>query len=324
MAHAQFWEHGTMTRRRRFTGIVHFPSALPVGPDALGLAKTVIIGGHRVGLWLPQTDSETMQLNAPSMSEATPLADVLSRSLGSGWGYRSTSKLYYVNHAVASFLLTPTDVMATSEEFRALGDAALQWFEIVRDWAEAWSGIPLREVGRARDSVLSIPTGGGQMAETGTLLGPVFFGAQALTREQVRGAFQRATRNDHLPAEHRLIQSAQVARYEGDLRRAVIDAVSAAEVALGAAITRDMARRRDPSDFIELAIENANGVVGLIKLYSSLGHTPVVSKGKAADQLARVRNLAAHGGHVPTVEQVDVAIKLARDLVRDACPLPTS
>jgi hypothetical protein len=43
-----------VARRRRFTGIIHFPSALPIDLAALGLAEAVKIGVHKVTLTLPQ------------------------------------------------------------------------------------------------------------------------------------------------------------------------------------------------------------------------------------------------------------------------------
>jgi hypothetical protein len=309
-----------VTRRRRFTGIAQFPSALPVGPDALGLSETVKIGEHNVALTLPQ-GNESGALIAPQRS-GRPFPNVLHGALHGGWGYRSTPTLYYVQNAAASLLLTATDEVANSKEFRNLGEAFFRWFEIVRDWAEAWSGVPLGQVGQPRNSALHVATRDGRIAGTGIRLPAVFFGASPLTPEQVRAAFRRASRGERLPTEHRLIQSAQVAKFEGDLRRAVIDAGSAAEVALSSAIMTDLRRSRSISGFAERAVKDANGIMGLMNLYASLGHDPAVSKTKVRNELAEVRNLAAHTGYVPIVQEADLAIQHARDLVQGARPLP--
>src|SRR6266480_4667337 len=94
------------------------------------------------------------------------LTSSTTRSLMGG-GYRSTARLYYVNAAAASLLLAPTDQLATSDEFQNLGEAFLRWFEIVLPWAEAWRGVPLRQVGQPRGSVLHVATDNGLMAGTG-------------------------------------------------------------------------------------------------------------------------------------------------------------
>jgi len=311
-----------VTRRRRFTGIVHFPAALPVGLDALGFDETVKIGVHRVVLALPQVDQSAALITPPQVG-GRPFPDVLHNALLDGWGYRSSARLYYVNAAAASLLLAPTDQLATSDEFQNLGEAFLRWFEIVLPWAEAWSGVPLRQVGQPRGSVLHVATDNGLIAGTGIHFPRVFIGAKPLTLGQVRAAFRRAERGERLPTEHRLIQSAWVARLEDDLRRAVIDAGTAAEVVLSSAITEELRRKRIAPGFVEQTVKDANGIVGLIDLYASLGHAPAVSRGKVADQLARVRNLAAHSGRVPTAQQADLAVQHARDLVRGARPLPS-
>jgi hypothetical protein len=273
---------------------------------------------------LPQVGEQSAALIAPTEANGQPLDEVLLRTLGGGWGYRSTTRLYYVTDAVASLLLSRADHLDASEEFRELGDAFIRWFEIVRDWAEAWSGVPVRQVGQPHGSVLHVATGDGLLAGTAVRTGAVFIGANPLTLMQVRGAFLHASRDERLPTEHRLVQSARIARFEGDLRRAVIAAGTAAEVALSSAITEDLRSRKIAAGFAEQAVKNANGIAGLIDLYASLGHTPAVSKGKVADQLANVRNLAAHGGRAPDAQQADLAIQHAHALVQSARPLPLS
>jgi hypothetical protein len=265
-----------------------------------------------------------MQLVAPLDYRGKPLAEPLLSSFAGHWGYRASAALCYISSARISFLLNPAADVAASSEFRDLGETFLKWFGIVREWAAAWSGEPLRTIGESRGSVLHVPTGGGLMAGSSIRMSSVYIGAAPLTLAQLRSAFGRASRDEHLPVEHRLLLSAQVAQMGGDFRLAVIDAGSAAEVGLAAAISEELGRKGVVGEFIERAIVDANGVVGLASLYAALGHTLAVSKNKVASQLAQVRNGAAHGGRVPTKPEADLAVQHARALVEHARPLASS
>lgn len=312
-----------MPRRVRFHGVAHFPWAIPASPDALGIVEQVGLGSHVCKIALPAATSNAVgtPLEAPLDYRRKPLAEPMLSSFAGQWGYRASATMCYISAARISFLLSPTTNVATSDEFRDLGETFLRWFEIVREWAAAWSHEPLRTIGESRGSVLHVPTGGGLMAGTGLRLGSVFIGAAPLTLAQLRSAFRRASRGEHLPVEHRLLLSAQVAQMEGDLRLAVIDAGSAAEVGLASAISEELSHKGVGGEFIERAIVDANGVVGLATLYAALGHTLAVSKNRLASQLAQVRNEAAHGGRMPTRPQAELAVQHANALVQAARPL---
>lgn len=311
-----------MVRRIRHHGIVQFPWELPLSPDALGLKERIRVGDTTIELALPIAESG--KLTTPLDYRGLPLEEPLQSTFANQWGYRSTTRLYYVRAARASFLLPRTDNIPGLAEYRNLSDEFLAWFEIVQYWAAAWSHQLPRPlgIGQSHNSVFYVPTGGGYMAGSGARAGAVFFGAEPLTLEQLRGALRRASRGEHLPLEHRLLISAEVAHLDHDLRQAVIDAGSSAEVALGTAVAEYLRAKRIAEDFIEQAIVNANGIVGLTSLYNSLGSILPVSRNRVANELARVRNEAAHGGRTPTHNQALQALQHARTLVQAARPLP--
>jgi hypothetical protein len=281
------------------------------------------IGTHFIEIALPIDDFEEngAMLVAPQDYRGGPLAGPLI-NLRTEWGYRSTANLYYIGAAKVSFLLAPTDNVIMSPEFRELEREFLKWFEIVQHWASAWSGQPLREIGRPQGSILNLLTRENRIIGTSIRLPGVFFGATPLNRTQLQSAFRRASRGDQLPVEHRLLLSARIAQMEGDRRLAVIEAGSASEVALAAAISADLTGRRAAMGFIDQTIKDANGVVGLRSLYVALGHTLSVSRNRAISELAEIRNLAVHGGRVPTDPETQGVINHASSIVQEARPLP--
>lgn len=313
-----------MSKRRRFDGVAHFPESLPVEADALGSVHAAKIGSHKVTFTLPVAGSG-MSVVAPKDSRGNDLMEPVLREFKGYWGYRSTERLYYISMARASFLLTPTPNIATSKEYGELGSSFFSWFDIVWHWTAAWSGEPLNsQIGDLRNSAFHVPTGDGRMAGTGTSLGGIFLGATPLSRSQVEGAFRRASAGQHLPTEHQLILASQSALLEGDLRRAVIDAGTAVEVALSSAVARELRARKVAPDFIDKVIINANGMAGLLGLYEAVGNRSPVSRNRLNNELAEVRNKAAHGGHIPLETKAQIAIDHASAIVAHAQPLPQS
>jgi len=124
-----------------------------------------------------------------------------------------------------------------------------------------------------------------------------------------------------LPPEHRLLMQAIMALAEADYRRAAIDAGTASEVALAAAIYEELASKGLNPEFIDRTIRIANGLDGLYSVYQSFGYALPVSPGNVRANLAGVRNDAAHAGRVPSCEEATRAVELAHALVTAAHPL---
>jgi hypothetical protein len=312
-----------MPRRVRFHGVANFPSQIPVGADCLGMLDRIKVEAHSIEFALPIDGAEVngAPLVEPRDYRGEPLAPPLSGLPTLRWGYRSSANLYYIAAARVSFLLTPTDNTATSPEFIKLEREFLRWFDIAKHWASAWSGEPLHDIGRPQESILQILTKNNQVVGSPVRLPAVFFGARPINRAQLQSAFRRASSGDQLPAEHRLLLSAQIAQMDGDRRLAVIEAGSASEVALAAAISADLRTKRATAEFIDQAIKNANGIVGLRSLYVAIGNTLSVSGGRVITELANIRNTAVHSGRIPTDPETRRAIGHASVLVHESRPL---
>lgn len=312
-----------MSRRVRFHGVANFPWQIPAEADCLGMLDRIKVGTHSIEIALPIGDPEAngALLVEPQDYRGEPLAVPLI-NLRTLWGYRSTANLYYIRAARMSFLLASANNVVTSPEFGELEREFLKWFDIVQHWASAWSRQPLREIGGPQESILHILTKENQVIGTPIRFPGVFFGATPLNRAQLQSAFRRASRGDQLPVEHRLLLSARIAQMEGDRRLAVIEAGSASEVALATAISADLKGRKATTEFIDQTIKGANGVVGLRSLYVALGHALSVSRNRVVTELAEIRNLAVHGGRVPTDPETHGAINHASAIVQEARPLP--
>ena len=142
------------------------------------------------------------------------------------------------------------------------------------------------------------------------------------TRIQLTDGIRRASENEGLPIAHQMLQTGWDAAIAGDLRRAVIDSGTAAEVSLASSVAAELSTRGLAISASERIIQQANGVVGLVDLYESLGGNLPVSRRKVMDQLAKPRNDAAHGGQAPDKTGVENAMTVATSIVRTATPLP--
>ncbi|MGX1477476.1 UNVERIFIED_CONTAM: hypothetical protein RKD50_006284 [Streptomyces canus] len=308
-----------MSRRRRYAGIASFPWSLPVDVDALGLVEKVTIGSHEVTLKFPTLGDELL-LTATD-HRGKPLPPQLLKSFEGQWGYRSSKRSCYVEAASASLLLPPAEKLYDFEEFNSLSDDFFSWFKTVQEWAAAWTGKPLGNFDNSHNSAFHVFDGKDHVIASPVLMRTIFIPRHTLSRVQLSEALRHASRGKHLPVEHRMLLSARDAELGGDLRRSVIDSATAAEVALASYVADNLAARGLEQDFIDEMIKDANGIVNLHALCTRLGGDPVVSKGKLTQQLANVRNPAAHGGKTPTPEETTVARKHAETIVQALRPL---
>jgi len=306
-----------------FVGVLHFPWPLPVDGAALGMAHTATIADETILISLPRgsgpasalaTSLGFESLGAPDGVEIAPALSV-AVSRPPGWGYMAETDRYQVSAAMAS----SNDAIDPSKISHGFHD----WFGLVRDWVSAWLGIPSIELGTSRATAMSwLRPDGTLTGEGGGVSSIIVAGSPSADPQTVIGAFDNASSGAPLPAEHRLLLQARDSMWTKDLRATVIDAGTAAEVALGAAIHDDLSSLGVPQDFITKAIETANGVVGLHDLHVSLGHSVPVSRNQIMHQLAQRRNKAAHAGEVPSDTEGRQALTTATAVVNAARPMP--
>ncbi|UGQ39899.1 hypothetical protein [Rhodococcus aetherivorans] len=122
---------------------------------------------------------------------------------------------------------------------------------------------------------------------------------------------------DEPPAEWTFIRDARSAVIAGDYRRAVIDAGTAAELAITELLDQHLSVV-DPT-VADALLARARALEGRSNLMKALG-AGTEPKGFTKD-LKNPRNTAAHKGHAPSKDLAERAIAVAVDLVEQSTPL---
>jgi hypothetical protein len=205
------------------------------------------------------------------------------------------------------------------------------WFALVARWIEVWTGQVIQDNltgrgGRSRsfgalwdmsdDAHPSIQMLRGGHAE---ILDINSFA----TREQLQSAFSRATARQVPPLEWEALRKAMQYLLGNNDRLAVIEAATAAEIAMATAI--DQRLGDISSGGIDKITLNANGAAGLVRLLDALdGKDPEKThRGRVLKLLAEPRNRAVHSGEVPTADVAWTAIRTAQALLQEFSSLPT-
>lgn len=303
-------------------GVFEFPWGLPLDVDCLGLVEQLRIGEHQVTMALPVLggDNQSWELAAPTVCGGEPLPSQLANK--NWWGSRSSERVCNVTAMAVSFALPPQAATPGSPEFTALWQAFVQWFRIVQEWVAAWTRVPLRDFDTSRDPALHILIKDHHLTGSASRGRTIYIEARPLGQAQLKDAFRRASRDEQVPLAHRMLLYAKDAQTGGDLRKAVIDAATAVEIAVADAIRVHLVREGVPTTSIKKGIDKANGVVKLCKLHERLIGSLPLPWGKLANDLAGVRNSAAHEGRAPNEQEARTARKHAKKIVQVLQPLP--
>lgn len=197
------------------------------------------------------------------------------------------------------------------------------WYRLLIEWVEVWtSQLVHRHWQRPpipRGSVWDLSADPPTLTGFGGVSGPIFFQGSdvAATFSHLQAAAKQATAKNQLPAEWTALMTAKRATQS---RLAVIEAGTAAEMALASAIERRLPNMTP--DGVTTVIKNANGVAGLVKLLDAMQGRPPGNRSRVFALLAKPRNLAVHSGEVPSRDVADKAITTATALLEEFSPLP--
>jgi HEPN domain-containing protein len=202
------------------------------------------------------------------------------------------------------------------------------WLARAEAWLDAWTGAvrqPVTRTGMPRIRA-AIPTDDGGLAGVGTggAVPVVIRGQRWAAPEEVTAAFAAASRGLDVPLAHVVLRRSLVELHAGDYRLCVIDACSAAEIALDGALTARLHARGLQNVEIESLLRLSSGISQAFSLYRDvvMAGQSAMSQNRIGDQLARPRNRAVHAGEHPDEAVAERALETAALLVREAVPLP--
>jgi hypothetical protein len=209
-----------------------------------------------------------------------------------------------------------------------VGAAFGAWLARAEAWLDAWTGAvrqPVSRVGTPR-ILAAIPTDDGGLAGVGTG-GPVpvvIRGQRWAMPGEIESGFAAASSGLDIPLAHTVLRRSVVDLYAGDHRLCVIDACSAAEIALGGAVRAHLRAHGLHDADIEQLLRLGPGIGEAFPVYQQLvlSGPSAVSRGRVLDQLANPRNRAVHAGERPDETVAKRAVDTARLLVQEAAPLP--
>jgi hypothetical protein len=173
------------------------------------------------------------------------------------------------------------------------------WLVRAEAWLDIWTGTIRQPVTRVGTPLVraALPDGDGGLAGVGTG-GPVpvvIRGQRWATPEEVTAGFAAASGELDIPLAYTILRRSLVEMHAGEYRLCVIDACSAAEVALDAALTARLRARGLTGAEAERLLRLGPGIAEAFPVYQQLvaAGQSAVSRNRLIDQLANPRNRAA-------------------------------
>lgn len=290
------------------------------------MSLDVAIGRRATTLTLPQEGPETYGRSAPPAERPIPkfppppIAEPRAPELFATLSHAAVTpadavvveaiRLRWRDEAFATSLKDRSS-FAVSDHSKEVG----AWLATVIDWLAAWYGEG-RERGYweprppVRIVLVDDPDEQAFYAEGGGI--PSVGGGVIVERPELVAAFAAASLGTGPPLEYQLIADARFFAMRGDYRYAVINACTAAEIALAQSEDGQPGENElDPS-----------GIAERYKLIAGRRESLPVSVNRVIDQLAGPRNDAAHRGDLLTRDTARRALRTASELLASFAPLP--
>ncbi len=319
---------------------LELPSGFQLDASLLGLVRPATIGGVAVDIVLPDFKPDDdgypfgpkldgrvsadwvghFEKRDPEEERWSPFGSVTqTRRTESGNEEDDTIEAFLTSRLLA----LPGDEL-TLAQARSLKRAADDWTQLLETWLEVVSRQDLQ-----RKFIVAHRTGRSAFVWTdrgensrGSLLGDeqggftINFGkALAITPDDWEKVLAKASDGMEPPEAHMFIRDARQAQNAGNHRRAVLDAATAAEIAL--AELRDGAvKTADPglSAYIEKTVGQIDRLASFLR---AVGKSPPEN---ITEDIGWPRNDAIHRGHDPNAETAAKALRKAEEIVEQASP----
>ncbi|ETA00858.1 hypothetical protein ThrDRAFT_04637 [Frankia casuarinae] len=322
-------------------GIFRLPAPVAVKVAVLASETPVRIGGMDISLVMPslQLLNNGPILTAPAMKTVRNDIDwdERYRSVGSAWGnvshFKSNDPLGANGNAlVRAFVVRHTIATADQPESvrrKERGQNLYQdidaWWRLAADWVEvvARQNLDPHYDGASRpgdDLELWFKYGpDGERVRNPAPISLTMSPVNALESDRWKAILKAASDGRQPPTEHLLLRDAIAANRRGQRRRAVLDAATAAEMALTYLLDQELAGLR--SDVAGYVIEKSRQIGGRVQALKNLGvQLPGDAGKRIMSFLAEPRNTAIHGGREPSVDETREALKVADEIMETASP----
>lgn len=259
----------------------------------------------------------------PSMGVGRPLMAEVRWGFPTSWSPQRRVRQAAIRSAVVLTTLPDGSPFERWQRGEGARDVVERWLVRLIEWLEVFTdidayGAPTRSAMGLLDTTivdLDAPDGVYAMVTANAEHGN---GPGAVGSKWWREAVARTNRSLPPPTAHVYLRDARANSLHGERRRAVIDACTAAEVAM---TTRVLSKAGD-TEHVRRILRNTRGATELYDLVCALD-SPVngVSRARVMNQLANPRNVAAHEGTPPTPDATRLAYEVALQIVGAYSPV---
>lgn len=300
--------------------VVFLLEGVRTAKDALGLEKTVTIGGITFRAVLPVEGRWHTLAAPPAGSQDGEQASGWPSLASDTWGEKAP------NHVIECVgLVLDGATIPPGDEHIAFDHAAARWRQLLRDWLTVAAEGPT-DWAEHYYGATAFP-GPGYDGDYDGLDVP-YQPAQRVHRRPPRRLFawewghalEHASAGDQPPLARMLMTTAVHAAMDANWRVAIIDAATATEAALTAGLVAKLSATLSPSE-VEKKLKSYRMLGKRIELAETL-NMPLPAG--IREDLVEPRNAVMHeGAGVMDRDQVKAAINAAWTVVRQYDPLPT-
>lgn len=311
-------------------GFYDLGAGLVVSADCLEMSYETVLGARRMVITLPSFEPNRIALIEPPLVYRRPDSWV-NVDPPDPWGHTRISEMAEDGVEVPRTVCVKRFRIKISVDSAEASESSLgprldeeleNWWVHFSAWAEVLSGQILAELGMRRPPgppTFHLWTGAddGTMRPLSMLINAtVFPEVNVLTSYGLQECLRFAARQQMPAPEWLLLRDARALHQSGEWRRAVIDAATAAELAINAWIDRRLASTEAA---VRSALLSDSRTLGpLSKQFRRLGGN---LPNNFAQQVITPRNKAMHRGHPLTESESGQALSCARTLLETASPL---
>lgn len=325
-----------MAATRVLETILTLPTPIPFTPDAMGRTYQTRFMGRPATISLPRirwepTTAQFLTL-PPRMRSVKPDVDWAGYlDAWHPWGsvtiWQTTPqpkpRLARVTHMLATVPIAKRWSNDRVSVYAAeLASSSYPWWLRLREWIEVATPYLIETFehpdSRALISNTRVWSWDGQRSRRVPVSQMMYLDGDAepgIGRRSFAAVAALAGKGTQVPKPHVFLRNARLALRRNDLRAAVLEAATAAELALQELLD---ARLGGADNEVAGAIRQGNRELG--RLTKLLGHLEVSLPSGLQTGLVDVRNRAIHRGDEPTEEQASEAVRLARAVVELAEP----